>query len=107
MSYSSDMLESMVAIYNKKAPTNKKFGEKTDYEQAACVHANVTWKKGQRALNEGALDSQDTIMVRMRWNSIVTRESLLEHDGRRYQIQTLHADHRADTIQITATEAIV
>ena len=104
MSYSSGMLNYMVAILKKKATTDKKFGEKTAYEQVACVHADVTWKKGQKALNEGALDAQDTVMIRMRWNNIVTRDSLLECEGVRYQIQSLHADRRDDTIQITAVE---
>ena len=106
MSYSSGMLNYIVAILNKKATTDKKFGEKTAYEQVACVHADVTWKKGQKALNEGALDAQDTVMVRMRWNNIVSRESRLECEGVRYQIQSLHADRRQNTIQITATEIV-
>lgn len=106
MSYSSGMLNYMVAILNKKAAADKKFGEKTSYEQVACVHADLTWKKGQRALNEGALDAQDTVMFRMRWNNIVTRDCRLQCEGVTYQIQSLHADRRADTIQITATEII-
>ena len=106
MSYSSGMLNYIVAILNKKATTDKKFGEKTAYEQVACVHADVTWKKGQKALNEGVLDAVDTVMIRMRWNNIVTRESRLECEGVVYQIQSLHADRRQDTIQITATEIV-
>lgn len=106
MSYSSGMLNYMVAILNKKAAADKKFGEKTSYEKVACVHAGLTWKKGQRALNEGAMDAIDTVMFRMRWNNVVTRESRLECEGVTYQIQSLHADRRADTIQITATEII-
>ena len=106
MSYSSGMLNYIVAILNKKATTDKKFGEKTAYEQVACVHADVTWKKGQKALNEGALDAQDTVMIRMRWNNIISRESRLECEGVVYQVQSLHADRRQDTIQITATEIV-
>ena len=106
MGYSTDILNHMVAILNKKATTDKKFGEKTAYEQVACVHADVTWKKGQKALNEGALDAVDTVMVRMRWNNIISRESRLECEGVVYQVQSLHADRRQDTIQITATEIV-
>ena len=106
MGYSTDILNHMVAILNKKATTDKKFGEKTAYEQVVCVHADVTWKKGQKALNEGALDAQDTVMIRMRWTNIVSRESRLECEGVVYQIQSLHADRRQDTIQITATEIV-
>lgn len=106
MGYSTDILKDRVTILNKVAPDQRAFGEKTTYEPVMTVHADVTWKKGQRALNEGSLDAQDTVMVRMRWNNRVTRESLLEHDGVTYQIQSLHADRREDTIQITATEIV-
>ena len=104
MSYSSGILNYKVAILKKKDAAEKKFGAKQEYEQVACVHANVTWKKGQRTLNQGVLDAQDTVLVRMRWNNIVTRDCLLECDGVRYQIQSLHADKRENTVQITAVE---
>ncbi len=100
------MLNYKVSILKKKDPDKKAFGEKTEYEQVACVHSDITWKKGQKALNEGALDSIDTVMFRMRWNNIITRDCLLEHDGVTYQIQSLHADHRENTIQIVATEIV-
>ena len=100
------MLNHMVAILKKKDADKLDFGEKVEYEQVACVHANLTWKKGQKALNEGALDAQDTVMFRMRWNGIVTRDCLLECEGVTYQIQSLHADRRDDTLQITVTEII-
>ena len=106
MGYSTSMLRWMVAILKKKDPGERAFGAKTEYEQVACVHANMTWKKGQKSLNEGALDSIDTVMFRMRWNNIVTRDCRLQCEGVTYQIQSLHADRRADTIQITATEII-
>lgn len=100
------MLNHMVAILKKKDADKLEFGEKTEYEQVACVHANLTWKKGQKSLNEGALDSIDTVMFRMRWNNIVTRDCRLQCEGVTYQIQSMHADHRDDTMQITATEII-
>ena len=100
------MLNHMVAILKKKDADKLDFGEKVEYEQVACVHANLTWKKGQKALNEGALDAQDTVMFRMRWNSIVTRDCRLQCEGVTYQIQSLHADRLENTLQITATEII-
>ena len=100
------MLNYMVAVLKKKDPDKKAFGEKTEYEKVACLHSDMTWKKGQRALNEGALDSIDTVMFRMRWNNIITRDCLLECEGVTYQIQSLHADRRANTLQITATEIV-
>ena len=104
MPYSSDILRYRVTILNKQVATG--FGETTSYQPAACVWADVTWSKGVKALREGALDAYDTVMIRMRWNNIVTRNSRLQCDGVTYQIQSLHADRQANTIQITATEVI-
>ena len=104
MTYTSGLLKYRVTILNKQVATG--FGETTSYQPAATVWADVTWKKGQKALNEGALDAQDTVLIRMRWNNIVTRESRLQCDGVTYQIQSLHADRQENTIQITATEII-
>lgn len=104
MAYTSGMLKYRVVILNKQAASG--FGETTSYQPAATVWADVTWKKGQKALNEGVLDSQDTVLIRMRWNSIVTRDSRLQHGGVTYQIQSLHADRQENTIQITATEIV-
>lgn len=90
----------------KKDPGERAFGAKTEYEQVACVHANMTWNKGVKSLREGALDAYDTVMFRMRWNNIVDRDCLLECEGVTYQIQSLHADRQENTIQITATEIV-
>ena len=106
MGYSSSILKWHVAILKKKNPGERAFGAKTEYEQVACIHADMTWKKGQKSLNEGALDAIDTVMFRMRWNNIIDRDCLLECQGVTYQIQSLHADKHENTIQITATEIV-
>ena len=104
MAYSTGILKHRVTILNKQVASG--FGETTSFQPAATVWADVTWKKGQKALNEGVLDSQDTVLIRMRYNSIVTRDSRLQADGVTYQIQSLHADRQENTIQITATEIV-
>ena len=104
MPYTSDILHYVVTVLNKQTATG--FGETTAYSPAGCVHADITWKKGQKALNEGALDAQDTVLIRMRWNNIVKRDSRLQYDGVTYQIQSFHADRRDNSIQITATEIV-
>lgn len=104
MGYSSGFLKHHVTILNKVTAT--KFGETTRYEKAADVHADVSWSKGVKALREGSLDAYDTVLIRMRWNNIVSRDSQLECEGVRYQIQSLHADRMDNIIQITATEII-
>ena len=104
MGYSSGILKYRVTILNKQVATG--FGETTSYQPAACVWADVTWSKGVKALREGALDAYDTVLIRMRWNNIVKRDSRLQYDGVTYQIQSLHADRQDNIIQITATEVI-
>lgn len=104
MAYTSGILKYRVTILNKQVASG--FGETTSYQPAATVWADITWKKGQKALNEGVLDNQDTVLIRMRYNSIVMRDSRLEHDGVTYQIQSLHRDYQDNTIQITATEVV-
>ena len=104
MAYTSGLLKYRVTILNKQVATG--FGETTSYQPAVTVWADVAWKKGQKALNEGALDAQDTVLIRMRWNNIVKRDSRLQYDGVTYQIQSFHADRRDNSIQITATEVV-
>ena len=98
------MLKYRVTILNKQVAAG--FGETTSYQPAATVWAGITWNKGVKALREGALDAYDTVLIRMRYNDIVTRDSRLQHDGVTYQIQSLHADRQDNTIQITATEMV-
>ena len=104
MAYTSGLLKHRVTILNKQVASG--FGETTSYQPAATVWADVTWSKGAKALREGALDAYDTVLIRMRYNNVVTRDSRLQCDGVTYQIQSLHADRQANTIQITATEIV-
>ncbi len=104
MAYSSGLLKYRVTILNKQEATG--FGETTSYHPAATVWADMTWNKGVKALREGALDAYDMVLIRMRWNNIVTRDSRLQHGDVTYQIQSLHADRQENIIQITATEIV-
>ena len=104
MAYSTGLLKHRVTILNKQVATG--FGETTSYQPAATVWADVTWLKGAKRLAEASLDAMDTVMIRMRYNTIVSRESRLQHDGVTYQIQSMHRDHQDNTIQITATEIV-
>ena len=104
MAYSTGILKHRVLVRNKVAGTG--FGETTTYQDTATVWADVTWKKGQKSLNEGALDGIDTVLIRMRWNPFTHRDSQLVHDGVTYQIKDFHADKQENTIQITATEIV-
>lgn len=104
MAYQSGFLHQRVTIKNKTAAAG--FGDTATYTEAGTVWANVDFSKGKKALHEGALDAYDTVIIRMRYNKIVSRDSHLVHDGKEYQIQSFHRDRHENIIQITATEIV-
>jgi SPP1 family predicted phage head-tail adaptor len=104
MAYQSGFLHNRVTIWNKVVSTG--FGDITSWQDVGTVWANVTFSRGMKSLREGALDAYDTVIIRMRYNKIVTRDSLLVHDGRTYQIQSFHRDMRENIVQITAVEMV-
>lgn len=104
MAYQSGFLHNRVTIKNKSASAT--FGETATYTEIGTVWANVTFSKGVKALREGALDAYDSVIVRMRFNDIVNRDSHLVHDGKEYQIQSFHRNFEENIIQITATEIV-
>ena len=104
MGYGAGMLDKVVTILNRTKAESSKFGLDGDgvkWDETACVHANVTWAKGARALNAGALDAYAVKEVRMRWTSDVTMRSRIKYEDQTYQIlpETFNADKRANTIQ--------
>ena len=104
MAYESGFLYNRVTIKNKTAGTG--FGDTTAYIAVGTVWANVSFSKGMKALREGALDAYDTVIIRMRYNPIVQRDSHIVHDGVEYQIQSFHRNHRENIVQITAVEVV-
>ena len=97
-----------VAILNKVTPAEKAFGEKTGYRYDGTLWSSYEFAKGTKALREGSLDAYDSVIFRMNFSGEVakkiTRESLVECDGKIYQIQSLNEDHRDNKIIIRATE---
>ena len=104
MSYQSGFLHNRVTIKNKVVATG--FGETTGYQAVGTVWANVSFSKGMKALHEGALDAYDTVIIRMRYNDVVSRDSHIVHDGVEYQIQSFHRNRHENIVQITATEIV-
>lgn len=97
-----------ITILNKVAPTEKAFGEKTGYKRDGSINSSYEFNKGTRALREGSLDAYDTVIFRLNFSGnaakTITRESLIEMNGKIYQIQSLNADHQENKIIIRATE---
>jgi len=97
-----------ITILNKVAPAEKAFGEKTGYRREGSIQSSYEFNKGTKALREGALDAYDSVMFRLNFSGNVakkiTRESLIEMNGKIYQIQSLNADYHENKIIIRATE---
>lgn len=105
MAYQSGFIHQRVTIRNKVLD-GVGFGDTTQYKDVVTVWANVAFSKGAKALHEGALDAYDTVIIRMRWNSIVSRDSHIVHDGKEYQITSFHRDYHENIVQITAAEIV-
>ena len=95
-----------VTILNKVQPSERQFGEKTGYQRDGSLWSSYEFSKGTRALREGALDAYDSVIFRMNFSANVTisRESLIECDGKVYQVQSLNSDKRDNKIIIRASE---
>jgi len=104
MAYQSGYLHNIVTIRNKVVATA--FGETTSYQDVCTVHARKVWKSGNKTLREGALDAIDVVIFRMRWNNIVTRDSILVCGGKTYQILSIEGDFKEDQIEIKAQEVV-
>ena len=107
MSYSPDLLKYRVIVLNRKQATTSKWGkdgEGVEWEASQPIRADVTWAKGARAMNQGALDAYGVVEVRMYWNNVVNMRSRIIFEGQTYNIlpETFHPDHMSNTIQFHA-----
>jgi uncharacterized GH25 family protein len=106
--FTAGMRNHRITILNKVAPSEKAFGEKTGYKRDGSLNSSYEFNKGTKALREGSLDAYDTVIFRLNFSGnaakTFTRESLIEMNGKIYQIQSLNADHQENKIIIRATE---
>lgn len=104
MAYSSGYLKDLITIRNKVVATG--FGDTTSYQDAGCIHARKVWKSGNKAVREGALDGVDIVIFRMRWNTIIKRDSLIVFGGKIYQIISLEGDEQENQMEAKAQEIV-
>ena len=104
--FDSGLRNHRVTILNKVQPQERQFGDKTGYCRDGSLWSTYKFNKGTRALREGALDAYDTVVFQMNFsaNVTITRDSLIECEGKIYQVQSLNSDRRENKIVITATE---
>ena len=109
--FSAGMRDQRITVINRKQAESSRYGidgNGIEWEDAGCFWANVTWAKGVRTLNAGAIDAYGVVLVRMNWNCCISMRSRIRYDGQVYQIlpETFHADSKVNTIQFNA-QAIV
>lgn len=107
MAYTSGILRQRVTILNREEATASKWGKDGDgvtWQEVSTVWASVEWARGKQAMNAGSLDIYGVVMVRMRWNTVVSERSRIVYDGKTYQVlgDTFHPDRQANTIQFMA-----
>lgn len=107
MSFSSGFLHDRITVQNRKAAEMGVYGVDStgaEWEDVACLHANVGWQKGTSAMREGALDVYAVIIVRMRWTNQINERSRIVFDGRTYQVlpETFHPYKPDNTLQFHA-----
>lgn len=111
MAYTSGILKHRVTILTRDEATASKWGKDGDgvtWKEAATVWASVDWVRGKQAMNAGSLDIYAVVIVRMRWNSVITERSRIVYDGKTYQVlgDTFHPDRQANTIQFHAQQIV-
>ena len=107
MAYSTGMMRYRVKIVNPADGTEGDFGARSAgiaYEYKGEFWAAMDWTRGLRAMREGAFDAYDIVMLRMRYNDVLRRDSLVLHDDRVYMVTSLHRDYHENTIQATLQE---
>lgn len=106
MSYSTGMMNKRIVVAKRAADTQEAFGKsgQPKYELLGTFWAAEDFNRGVKSLREGAFDSYDTVMFRMRWAKQIDRWCIIQYQGRWYQIQSFNADYQTNQIQITAIE---
>lgn len=106
--FNSGMRNHRITVLNKVTPAGNVFGSTTSYRREGSIQSSYEFSKGTKALREGALDAYDSVMFRLNFSGNVakkiTRESLIEMNGKIYQIQSLNADYHENKIIIRASE---
>lgn len=114
--YSAGMRQDRIIILNRTKAETSAFGidgNGIEWEESDCLWADVSWTKGMRAQNAGAIDVYGIIAVRMNYDAgkcrcITMRSRIKDSEGITYQIipETFHANRRENTIEFRA-QAII
>ena len=105
------MMDMRVKVAKRATNTQETFGKsgqpKYEWLRQAGDHglwASEKFDKGMKSLREGALDSYNTLMFRMRYVSGMDEWCLIQFHGKWYQITSFNDSFRNNEIQITAVK---
>lgn len=98
------MRKDMIQVYNRTEAQMGDFGLDTngpEWTLTICLHASVTWAKGNRALNAGSIDVYGVKTVRLLYTTDINPRSRIVFDDVTYQIlpETFHADRQENQVQ--------
>ena len=103
------MMDMRVKVAKRATNTQETFGKagqpKYEWLRQTGDHgfwASEKFDKGMKSLREGALDSYNTVMFRMRYHKQMDEWCLIQYEGKWYQITSFNASYRNNKIQITA-----
>lgn len=109
MAYETGMMEMRVKVLKRATNTTETFGKsgqpKYEWLRQAGDHgfwASERFDKGMKSLREGALDSYNIVMFRMRYVQGMDEWCLIQYQGKWYQITSFNESFRNNEIQITA-----
>ena len=110
------MRKDRIMILNRKKAQTSDFGidgNGIEWEESECMWAGISWTKGMRAQNAGAIDVYGIIAVRMNYDAgmcrgISMRSRVKDSEGITYQIlpETYHPDRQENTIEFRAQVVI-
>jgi hypothetical protein len=111
MAYETGMMEMRVKVAKRATNTQETFGksgqQKYEWLRQAGDHgfwASERFDKGMKSLREGALDSYNIVMFRMRYVQGMDEWCLIQFHGKWYQITSFNDSYRNNEIQITAVK---
>ena len=103
--YSSSFRRSRISVFGAPEVRTTEYGrENSAYPSIGDFWAAVTFTRGAKAMREGALDSYNTLLIRMRFCERLTRACIIQYKGKVYQIDSLNADYTRNEMQLTCSE---
>ena len=102
--FTSGMLNERVTFIRPGETVNGQYGRTRTPGEEVTRWAAVDWVKGVKAMQEGATDAYDTIMIRCRFCDKITRDCKVRYKDTLYNIQSFYGSKHKNTIQITAKE---